>query len=839
MDFILNEDLQQAIRLAQNSARQNLQGNYSPGHLLWAMLQEDIGLHPYLAQLGKDPHRLRSWAQFRVDHYPKSATPTDTIEADDKVKVLLKEADTIRKKNFDPAVTPLHVLEAISRPHVAFTPEQLKRFPLAPGEIQVLINNSGLLEQLTGAESSGDSTVATAARPAVKTSLKALEKYCDDLTQKARDDKIDPVIGRDLELKKLVEILGKRNSPNVLILGEPGVGKTAIVGGLALNILEGKVPKALQGASVFELDVNGRLVAGAYRGEVEERLKNVLKAIKDHGKAILFIDEIHALLDETGSVGSGAVNLLKPELSRGEITVIGATTLGEYSRHIESDEAFNRRFTLLTIEEPDEESAIEMIEGLVYRFEDHHGLKVAPEAVSRAVKLSRRYVGTRRLPSSAIELIDFSMASIGVMNDTSLTELERLEKGLAELKEQRPAEEEKQLNQRLKRFDDQIRAGLSHILVSRVEAGMQENGKEQSLSIGFLEQKLSGLKELSAEAKTDVGPEDITAMISYQTGIPMGKLQAGEKEKMQKLEEHLRARVVGQDHALTTVARVLRRSRADLKEANKPIGVFFFVGPTGTGKTELAKTIAELLFNDEQALIRFDMSEFKEEHSAALLYGAPPGYVGYKEGGLLVNKIRQRPYSVVLFDEIEKGHPNVYDIFLQIVDEGKVTDKLKKEGDFSNAIVIFTSNLGAEWVAEQFRDGSPPTNEDMRNFMKDLIGPNGRKVFRPEFLARRIEMVPFAPISREVADLIFGIHFKNFCKLLDQQKISLELGQVARDKLVEEGYSEVFGARPIKDTIENRLGTPIAEKIIAEEVKKGSRLSLDLDEEGEWSWTVN
>jgi ATP-dependent Clp protease ATP-binding subunit ClpA len=308
---------------------------------------------------------------------------------------------------------------------------------------------------------------------------------------------------------------------------------------------------------------------------------------------------------------------------------------------------------------------------------------------------------------------------------------------------------------------------------------------------------------------------------------------------MQKLEEYLRARVVGQDHALTTVAQVLRRSRADLKEANKPIGVFFFVGPTGTGKTELAKTIAELLFNDEQALIRFDMSEFKEEHSAALLYGAPPGYVGYKEGGLLVNKIRQRPYSVVLFDEIEKGHPNVYDIFLQIVDEGKVTDKLKKEGDFSNAIVIFTSNLGAEWVAGQFRDGSPPTNEDMRNFMKDLIGPNGRKVFRPEFLARRIEMVPFAPISREVADLIFGIHFKNFCKLLDQQKISLELGQAAREKLVEEGYSEVFGARPIKDTIENRLGTPIAEKIIAEEVKKGSRLSLDLDEEGEWSWTVN
>ena len=817
----LSTEVQAAIKTAQAKAREYTQATFTPGHLLWGLLQEDVGLHPLLTQLDKEIPKIRSWAEFRITNHLKSSRIVEHPQGDERTQATLKEADKIRGRNLEPEILPVHVLEAICTPEVAYAADQLKRFPIALIELQGAKDTASLIGEAMGTNSA-TTNGSTTAKSSKAQLAKALDKYCDDLTAKARQGKIDPVIGRDKELKQLVEILGKRISPNVLIIGEPGVGKTAIVGGLALNILDNKVPERLKDASIFELDVNGRLVAGAFKGEVEERLKDCLKAIKEFGKAILFIDEIHTLLDENGSIGSGAVNLLKPELARGELTVIGATTQAEYRKFIESDEAFRRRFTVLKIEEPEEGLATEMVKGLVGRFEKHHSLEVETEAMPESVRLAKRYLADKNLPVSALELLDLTMSSVRVMNDTSKQELEAIEKEHAALDNTTP-----QYDIQFKALEAGLKNRLSHILIGRLD-----DGDEKTLD--FLE-KIIKLKEWSAETKTHVTKEDVGAMAAYLTGIPMGKIQAQEQEQLLQMENLFRKRVVGQDHALVEVGQALRRSRAGLKEANKPAAVFFFLGPTGTGKTELAKTIAELLFNDGNALLRFDMSEFKEEHSAALLYGSPPGYIGYKEGGLLVNKIRQKPYSVVLFDEIEKAHSSVFDIFLQILDEGVVHDKLDKKGDFSNAVVIFTSNIGSEQITQKFNQGSVPTRDELREII------NATKRFRPEFLGRRMNIIPFSPITEGVALNILDIHLRSFVKILKLQNIQLEATEAARKELVKSGFSPMYGARPLKDTIEDRLATAMANKMIAGEIPKGSHVKVDWDavkEEFLWEVTI-
>lgn len=819
LPYELTYELQAAIRSAQTRARENAHATFSPGHLLWGLLTEDVGLWPFLERMGKDQFKLRDWAEFRITHYPKSGRVPDNPPADEAAQRTLKEADKIRSRNLEPYVGPLHVLEAICTPEVAFSAEQLKRFPISPGEF------SGQKERETAVNDALAPQSGQAAAAGGRANTKALDKYCEDLTARARQGKIDPVIGRDAELKQLVEILGKRLSPNVLIIGEPGVGKTAVVGGLALNILDGKIPEHLKDAAIFELDVNGRLVAGAYKGEVEERLKDVLRAVKDYnGKAVLFIDEIHALLDEQGSVGTGAVNLLKPELARGEITVIGATTQAEYRKFIESDEAFRRRFTVLKIEEPDQPTAVKMLDGLIPRFEQHHTLEMDRTATPETVRLAKRYLSDKNLPVSALELIDLTMSAVRVMNDTSSAELDLLEKQWSDI-ESEPDDTQRAAKE--SDFAGDARRRLSHILVSRLEEWAENNPD------ATWPDKLKQLRQWSAEPKLLVGLDDILAMVAYRTGIPMGKIQSKEQERLQNMEAHLRKRVIGQESALATVAEALRRARAGLQEANKPAAVFFFLGPTGTGKTELAKTIAELLFNDENALIRFDMSEFKEEHSVALLYGSPPGYVGYKEGGLLVNKIRQKPYSVVLFDEIEKAHQSIYDIFLQILDEGQVHDKLDKKGDFTNAIVIFTSNVGADKITAEFKKGQTPTDE----WLKELIQSTGR--FRPEMLGRSMDIIPFAPIDETVAPLIFDIHLGAFKKLLRRQRIQLNLSETAKQELVRSGFSPFYGARPLKETIRRRLGAAVSNKIIAGEILPGARIDLDWNEQAaEFIWNI-
>jgi ATP-dependent Clp protease ATP-binding subunit ClpB len=824
LPYDLTYELQAALRAAQTRAREQSHATFSPGHLLWGLLTEDAGLSPFLERMDKDIFKLRAWADFRIDHYAKSGRVPDNPPADEKAQLVFKEAEKIRVRTFSLHITAMHVLEALCTPEVAFSAEQLKRFPIAPSELAGQKEKDSVVSDALGTK---DGAASSSNQSSGNKNLgKALEKYCEDLTAKARQGKIDPVIGRDKELKQLIEILGKRISPNVLIVGEPGVGKTAAVGGLALNILEGKIPEHLKDAAIFELDVSGRLVAGAYKGEVEERLKDVLRAVKEYnGKAILFIDEIHSLLDEQGSVGTGAVNLLKPELARGELTVIGATTQAEYRKFIESDEAFRRRFTILKVDEPTQPLAVKMLEGLLSRFEKHHNLEFDKKASKETVRLAKRYLADKNLPVSALELIDLAMSAVRVMNDTSAAELATLAQELEEINKET---EEATKTVRLKDFDEDIRNRLSHILVSQLNDWLESNPSASP------EEKLGQLKGWTAEQKLIVGEDDILAMVAYLTGIPMGKIQSKEQEKLQNLESHLRKRVIGQEIALTVAAEALRRARAGIKEANKPAAVFFFLGPTGTGKTELAKSIAELLFNDESALIRFDMSEFKEEHSVSLLYGSPPGYVGYKEGGLLVNKIRRKPYSVVLFDEIEKAHSSIYDIFLQILDEGQVHDKLDKKGDFSNAVVIFTSNIGAEWMTKEFQEGRTPTEEQL----KDLIQKSGR--FRPEMLGRTMDVIPFAPIDEASAPKILEVHLNNFLKILKLQEIEMTLTDKAKSDLVRSGFSPFYGARPLKETIRRRLGTAVSQKIINGEIGKGSKVVLDWVEESQvFSWEIS
>jgi len=574
----------------------------------------------------------------------------------------------------------------------------------------------------------------------------------------------------------------------------------------------------------------GSLIAGAsYKGEIEDRLKNILREIKQFDKAILFVDEIHTLLDNKGPIGGGVGNLLKPELARGEITVIGATTIDEYRKIIEPEQAFSRRFEVLQVNEPNLETAIKMLEKLVPYYEEHHGLKINSEAVKDCVRLAKRYMKDRRLPDSAFDLMDRTMAAIRMMNDTS-------DKTLAELKENfnalKDAAQEDSAIAEFKWLYSLMQNKTSAVLLGKLEDETQVSAFETTDEfIEYFDRNIPLLEELAKTKTSEVEKQDIAAIISYKTGIPLGKIQAQEKERLLNMESFLKKRVVGQDQALKAVADAILESRSGLNKKGQPIGSFFLLGPTGTGKTELAKSIADFLFNDEKAMIRFDMSEFKEEHSAALLYGAPPGYVGYEEGGLLVNKIRQQPYAVLLFDEIEKAHPSVFDIFLQILDEGHMHDRLGKEGDFSNSLILFTSNIGSEWIAEQLSQGHLPTSNQLMEVMANK--------FRPEFLARLSEIVPFKPISEENVVSIFNIQLKSLIESLDKMGIGFAISDEAKQMLALGGFTPKYGARQLSGVIRNQLRRPISKYIISGELKKGQRIEIGKELENDsLTWSI-
>ncbi|CAN5751093.1 ATP-dependent Clp protease ATP-binding subunit [soil metagenome] len=814
----LNESVKTAIEIAQSLAKEYHNEFFYPAHLLRSLLHKEVGLKGFLDSIGKDSGYIMEWAEVRMEEYPKVAQVKDKVTGDEKVKNLFEESDNVRIKLGLDLISPICVLAAIAKPGVGFSSEQLKSFPVKEKEIlDIYFKEDSIQNAVTAAAGKqGEEGAAQA-------SAGAIYKYCVERTALARESKTDPIIGRDKETRMMMEILCRRTKPNVIITGEAGVGKTALIDGFAMDIVHGRVPAQLANSLIFELDL-GALIAGAsYKGEIEDRLKNIIKEVKQFQKAIIFIDEIHILLDSKGSIGGGAANLLKPELARGEITVIGATTNDEYRKLIEPDQAFTRRFEVLAVPEPDAETAVKMLDCLASKFETHHNLKIETGAIKECVRLSKRYIKDRRLPDAAIDLLDRTMAAIKLMVDTNKNDLQSLQTQLDVLKANDTLAEH-ELFAEYKWLNNLFTSKISPVLLGKLEDASQSDKFETSVEFdNYLGKSFMKLRAVAEGDKTDVNKEDIAFVISDKTGIPLGNIQAQEKERLLNMESYLKKRVVGQDHAVKALSESVLESRSGLNKKGQPIGSFFFLGPTGTGKTELAKSLAEFLFNDEKAMIRFDMSEFKEEHSAALLYGAPPGYVGYEEGGVLVNKIRQKPYSVLLFDEIEKAHPSVFDTFLQILDEGHMHDRLGKEGDFSNALIIFTSNIGSEWIAEQFAKEEMPTSNKLMEIMT--------KYFRPEFLARLTEIVPFAPISEKSIVRIFEIQMKGLLEALDKQGITFTITDEAKKYLALNGFTPKYGARQISSVIRNQLRRPISKYIISGELKKGSKVTASLENE--------
>lgn len=812
-----SEAFKKVNHIAQAIAREHMHPYISTPHLLKALVHKDAGLQPLLEQLDKDIYYLEEWADVRMETLTKATRLDDTLTADEHVKAVIEEADNIRLMTGKDHLEPLHVLAALSTPGVGFNYDQLKTFPLQRQELLQQAVSAQEIRKLTGTEPASEKG---------NVNQQALLKYCTHKNIRAKEGKLDPIVGRDKEIRAMSEILSRRSKPNVLIIGEPGVGKTALVDGFTQAIEEKKVPKFLENAQVFELD-NGALAAGAsYKGEIEDRLKNIIKEIKQFEKAILFIDEMHVLMDKHGAM-AGAANLLKPELARGEITVIGATTLEEYRKHIEKDEALARRFDLIQVDEPDVTAAFRMMKIIMPRYQQHHAINVEDETLHEAIRLAKRYIKDRRLPDAAIDLADHSMAALRLTRDTGLPVLQEMKKTFDEW-QQDPLSHS---------IDDwkwhylQLKNKLSPILWAAVHSETDPLQLKEATTVAeYLQSAYDTLLNASKDERQTITNADVAAIVAHKTGIPLGKVQAQEKERLLKMDSILKQRVVGQDHAIKSITEAILESRAGLGKPGQPIGSFFFLGPTGTGKTELAKTLADFLFQDESSMIRFDMSEFKEEHSAALLYGAPPGYVGYEEGGLLINKIRQQPFSVVLFDEIEKAHNSVFDIFLQIMDEGKLHDKLGKEGDFSNALVIFTSNIGSQYVVDSFNNKKIPTSNELLEIMS--------KHFRPEFLGRLTEILPFAPMTEEMVLNILDIQLRGVHAALEKQGIKLQLTDKAKHLLAQMGYAPQYGARPLGGVIRNQLRRPLSRKLISGEINTAmpATLVLDVDEGGNFEW---
>jgi ATP-dependent Clp protease ATP-binding subunit ClpB len=822
MDYAFSEKTEQVIGISQSLAREYLHAEFSPSHLLKALLHKDIGLRQFLEEMGKDFYYMEEWAEVRLESYPKAGKAVEQPAADKDVRAIFREADILKFKLKEETITPLCLLTALSIPGVGFSFEQLKTFNLSQNEILDRIIEKSDLRNIIGVASEPGTPQQTEKKQ------NALLKFSTELTGLARQGKLDPVVGRDREIRMIAEILGRRSKPNVIIIGDQGVGKTALVNGFAQTIVDGRIAGNLADTRIFELDF-GSLIAGAsYKGEIEDRLKNMITDIRQYERAILYVDNIHLLVDKQ-SGASGAANLLKPELDKGTLTLIGTTTVDNYSKTIESDESFRHAFEIIRLEEPDEERAVRMLEQIIPVYEKHHALKAGPDILREAVRLSKRYLKESSLPDSAIDLIDSSMAAVRSMKDTTASEVSALKNELDQIIKNEKQLPEEEMRKSLNWFYIQLKERISPVILIKADDETDFGKAENANALGnLLNTFLEKLAIIPSDKVDSLETSDLAAVVAYKTGVPIGKVKTSERDRLLNIETHLSKRVIGQDHAIKSIAEAIRESRSGLSKAGQPIGSFFFLGPTGTGKTELAKTLAEFLFNDETSLLRFDMSEFKEEHSAALLYGAPPGYVGYEEGGLLVNKIRQKPYSVVLFDEIEKAHTSVFDIFLQILDEGKLHDRLGKEGDFSNAVILFTSNIGSSYIVESFSKGEIPPSAKLAEIME--------KHFRPEFLGRLTEIVPFAPISEENVVKIFDIHLRNLLKALDVQGINLVIEQDAKEELARSGFSPKFGARPLIGTIRTRLRRPLSRKIISGEIGRGDRVSLKLDENKELVW---
>ncbi|WP_103172341.1 ATP-dependent chaperone ClpB [Paracoccus sp. SY] len=838
------------MQAAQTIAIREENQRVVPEHLLKALMDDDQGLASNLiTRAGGDARRVKEAVDQAVAKLPKVKGGNGQVYVDPSLVRVLDEAEQVAKKAGDSFVPAERILMALTMVNTR------ARDALSAGGVTAQKLNAAINDIRKG---------RTADSASAEDSYEALEKYARDLTQAARDGKIDPIIGRDEEIRRAMQVLSRRTKNNPVLIGEPGVGKTAIAEGLALRIVDGDVPESLRDKRLMALDM-GALIAGAkYRGEFEERLKSILKEIENAaGEIILFIDELHVLVGAGKTDGAmDAANLIKPALARGELHCVGATTLDEYRKYIEKDAALARRFQPVLIEEPTVEDTISILRGIKEKYELHHGVRISDAALVAAATLSHRYITDRFLPDKAIDLVDEAASRLRMEVDSKPEELDQLDRQILQMQIEAEAlkkEDDAASRDRLERLERDLSdlqqrsaemtarwqaerdklEGSRHLKeqLDRARAELDQAKREGNLArAGELSYGIiPGLERQLAEAENGgadglmveeaVRPEQIAEVVERWTGIPTSKMLEGEREKLLKMEEQIGARVIGQQEAVVAVSNAVRRARAGLNDENRPLGSFLFLGPTGVGKTELTKALAEYMFDDDSAMVRIDMSEFMEKHSVARLIGAPPGYVGYDEGGVLTEAVRRRPYQVILFDEVEKAHPDVFNVLLQVLDDGQLTDGQGRTVDFKQTLIILTSNLGSQALSH-LPEGSDST--DARQQVMEAV----RAHFRPEFLNRLDEIIIFRRLSRQNMDGIVKIQLRRLEQRLAGRKITLDLDDAARKWLADQGYDPVFGARPLKRVIQRALQDPLAELLLSGEVMDGQTVHVTAGPDG-------